>query len=31
MAHAGTALELGVPIVLALSPGGSSLVARHRR
>jgi len=26
MAHAGTALELGVPIVLALAPGGWSLV-----
>jgi hypothetical protein len=26
MAHAGTALELGVPIVLLLSPGGWSLV-----
>ena len=25
MAHAGTALELGIPIVLALSPGGWSL------
>ncbi len=27
MGHAGTALELGVPLVLALSPGGGSLVA----
>ena len=27
MGHAGTALELAVPIVLALSPGGRSLVA----
>ena len=26
MGHAGTALELGVPIVLAFSPGGTSLV-----
>ncbi|HET6584723.1 MAG TPA: DUF3556 domain-containing protein [Nannocystaceae bacterium] len=26
MGHAGTALELAVPIVLALSPGGTSLV-----
>ncbi len=26
MAHAGTALELGVPIILLLSPGGPSLV-----
>jgi hypothetical protein len=26
MAHAGTALELGVPIILALSAGGTSLV-----
>ena len=27
MGHAGTALELGVPISLLLSPGGWSLVA----
>lgn len=27
MAHAGTALELGVPLVLLLSPGGPTLVA----
>ncbi|MCA9683926.1 MAG: DUF3556 domain-containing protein, partial [Myxococcales bacterium] len=26
LAHAGTALEIGVPLVLALSPGGDSLV-----
>ncbi|MGO8970762.1 MAG: DUF3556 domain-containing protein [Myxococcaceae bacterium] len=26
MAHAGTALELGVPVILLLSPGGPSLV-----
>jgi hypothetical protein len=26
MSHAGTALELSVPIILALSPGGSSLI-----
>lgn len=26
MGHAGTALELGVPIILLLSPGGTSLV-----
>jgi hypothetical protein len=26
MSHAGTALELGVPIILLVSPGGSSLV-----
>jgi hypothetical protein len=26
MGHAGTALELGVPIILMLSPGGASLV-----
>jgi hypothetical protein len=30
MSHAGTALELSVPIIFLVSPGGASLVVEDR-